>query len=266
MQNFKILNLIFGIALIISLGANFILLKKNISEENLNNAQASLDTNIIESDEITNEVSAEKIYSLFECSCCGNPISECTCPMAQERKNYIDVLMEVGENMSKEEIILAYVRKYGLNSFIDENRQKEIREKLVAEAPSDRPIISIIPDSYDFGDVSQKEGNVYAYFDLKNEGESDLVIDRLETSCGCTFAAIVYQGEEGPYFTMPGHEETPDWEGVTIPPGKTAQLKVMYDPNVHKDFRGAAIREIHVFSNDPVDFERKVIIDLNQVD
>ncbi len=40
----------------------------------------------------------------------------------------------------------------------------------------------------------------------------------------------------------------------------------MYDPNIYKDFRGAAIREIHVFSNDPIDFEKEVRVELNQVD
>ena len=185
--------------------------------------------------------------------------------MAKERIDYIDSL--VNQNLSEKEIILAYVKKYGSNSFVDENKQKEIREELVKTAPTDRPQIVITPETYDFGDVSQRRGKVYTSFELKNEGGSDLVIDRLETSCGCTFAAIVFKDKESPFFTMPGHGyENPQWEGATIPAGETAQLKIMYDPDIHLDFRGFAIREISVYSNDPIDFEKKVKVELNQVE
>lgn len=210
-------------------------------------------------------VSAQEIYPIFECPCCGKPIDECTCPMAKERKAFVDGLTSA--NISEEKAVATYVKKYGLESFVDENKKKEFREKLAQEAPVVRPIIAVGHDSYDFGDVSQKEGKVFTSFELKNEGKNDLVIDRLETSCGCTFASIVFKGEEGPQFTMPGmnYENPTDWK-VSIPPGEQAQLKVMYDPDVHQDFRGAATREIYVFSNDPIDFEKKVRIELNQVD
>jgi hypothetical protein len=137
----------------------------------------------------------------------------------------------------------------------------------VKQAPAERPIISITPQKYDFGKVSQKKGVVTTFFEIKNKGSKDLIIDRLETSCGCTSASIVWQGKEGPKFNMPGHginEKIKDWK-VIIPPGETAQLKVYYDPNFHKDFQGFAIREIYVYSNDPIDFQKKVQIELNQV-
>lgn len=215
--------------------------------------------------QMANPVSAEEIYPLFECPCCGKSINECTCPMAKERMAYVDGLVE--NKASEKEVILAFVKKYGLNSFVDENKAKEMREELVKTASSDRPIISLSPDTYDFGDVSQKEGKIFTHFDLKNEGESDLVIDRLDTSCGCTFASIVFRGEEGPLFAMAGHgyENPTDWK-VSIPPGEQAQLKVVYDPDVHRDFRGPATREIYVYSNDPIDFEKTVKIELNQVE
>ncbi len=93
------------------------------------------------------------------------------------------------------------------------------------------------------------------------------MIDRMDTSCGCTFAAINYKDKESPFFTMPGHGyENPEWGGVSIPPGETAQLEVMYDPDTHGEFRGFAIREVYVYSNDPIDFEKKVRIELNQVE
>ena len=212
-------------------------------------------------------VSAEEIYPLFFCPCCGQPLdkNKICCGAAKERIDYIDSLVTAGK--SEEEIILDFVKKYGSNSFVEENKRKEFREKLIASAPTDRPQIMITPETYDFGDVSQKAGKIYTYFDLKNEGKKDLVINRLETSCGCTFAAVVFKDKESPYFAMPGHGyENPEWEGITIPPGETAQLKIMYDPDIHKDFRGPATREVYVFSNDPIDFEKKAMIELNQVD
>ncbi|MDO8436215.1 MAG: DUF1573 domain-containing protein [bacterium] len=212
-------------------------------------------------------VSAEEIYPMFLCACCGIPLdkNKICCEMAQERIDFIDSL--AGQGILKEEIILAYAKKYGLNSFADKEKQEEFKEKLVAAAPDNRPIISLSPESFDFGDVSQKNGVVTTLFEIKNEGKADLIIDKLDSSCGCTSASVIFQGVEGPRFAMAGHgiESPKDWK-ITIPAGQTAQLKVYYDPSVHADFRGYAIREISVFSNDPIDFERKVIVELTQTD
>lgn len=228
--------------------------------------KSSLGQEIISSAPKIEKVSAQEIHPLFECPCCGRPISDPCCGMARERKIYIDGLTE--GRLSKEEVIATYVEKYGLNSFVDKQKQKEYREKLVKQAPADRPIISLSPQSYDLGNVSPKQGIITHNFRLENQGKTDLVIDKIETSCGCTSASVVYKGEEGPKFNMPGHKvnkNNKNWE-ITIPPGEQAELKVYYDPNFHPDFRGEAVRSISVFSNDPVDFEKKIQIELNQVD
>ncbi len=211
-------------------------------------------------------VLAEDIYPLFICPCCGRTIDAECCGMAIERKAYVDGLVQ--GSLSEDKVIMAYIEKYGLNSFKDENKKEEFKEKLVKEAPVDRPQIVIEPSFFDLGNVSQKNGITTTIFELKNEGSRDLLINRLETSCGCTSASIVYQDKEGPKFSMPGHgtnEEIQDWQVIVLP-GEKAQLKVYYDPDVHPDFRGTAIREIYVFSNDPIEFETKVKIELNQVD
>lgn len=211
-------------------------------------------------------VSAQEIYSLFKCPCCDKPIGECTCPMANERQAFVDGLVIV--EVSEDQAVSAYVKKFGLSSFIDEDKEEKFKQKLIEEAPEDRPIIAISPDFYNFVDVSQKQGVVSALFEIKNEGKNDLVIERLETSCGCTSASIVYQDKESPKFSMPGHgddEETKDWQ-LSIPSGEKAQLKVYYDPNVHQDFRGPVTRTVSIFSNDSVNFEKEIIIELNQVD
>jgi len=253
----KILFLILGIILLLIFAGSIWLIQKNKS----NSLTSSVGSSLIKT------ASAKEIYPMFVCPCCGKPLDpkNICCGMAKEMIDYIDSL--VAKNLSEKEIILSFVKKYGLNTFADKNKQKEFREELVKAAPADRPIISLTPETFDFGNVSQKGGVVTTFFELKNEGKKDLVIERLDTSCGCTSASIVFKGKEGPRFAMAGHgiENPKNWS-LTIPAGETAKLKVYYDPNVHKDFRGPAIREISVYSNDPIDFEKKVQIELNQVD
>lgn len=212
-------------------------------------------------------VTAEEIYPLFLCPCCGQPLDpkNICCEMAKERIDFISSL--VGAQISEKQIILAYVKKYGLNSFVDKNKEEEFKKELIALAPADRPVISANPEVIDLGDVSQAKGETNALFEITNTGKTDLIINKLDTSCGCTSATIVFNNEEGPRFAMAGHgtDSPTDWS-VAIPPGESAQLKVYYDPDVHKDFRGPAIREIYIYSNDPIDFEKEVSIELNQVD
>lgn len=248
------------ISLLLVVGAKALLIKNKVITPKINL------TNVLSLRSSIKSVSAEEVYPMFECPCCGKPIDQCNCPMAEERKTFIDGLTL--EEISEDKAIIAYVNKYGLESFIDKDKQKEFKEKLIQEAPADRPIITLVSDFYDFEDVSQKEGIKSTLFDIINEGKTDLIINRLESSCGCTFGSIIYKGEEGPKFSMPGHginEEIGDWQ-VIIPPKGKAELKVYYDPSVHEDFRGVATRTVSIYSNDPVNFEKKVTIDLNQVD
>ena len=259
MSNFKFFSLVIAGIFLTVLIFNFTPLKKL----NLEILKADIENF---NERLIASVSAEEIYPLFECPCCGKPIDTGCCGLALERQAYVDGLTQ--GQLSKDEINMAYVKKYGLDSFVNEEKQQEYREMLIKEAPADRPVISLVPSSFDFGDVSQKEGAVTVLFSIENKGESDLTIDKLETSCGCTSASIIFQGKEGPIFNMPGHDINEQIEGwqVIIAPGEKAQLKVYYDPDVHKDFRGPATRSISVLSNDPIDFEKSVEIELNQVD
>lgn len=248
-----------GVVLVMGMGINFLLIRPlGLKSQSHTDKIAGA---------IIQPVSAQEIYPMFICPCCGKPLDpkNICCGMAQERITFIDGL--TAGKMFKEEIIMAYVKKYGLNSFADKNQAEEFKKKLIAQAPADRPTISVSPESIDLGDVSQTKGEISTLFEITNTGKTDLIINKLDTSCDCTSAAIVFNGEEGPRFAMAGHgvKSPTDWS-VTIPSGEKAQLKVYYDPNVHKDFRGAAIREIYIFSNDPINFETKVKIELNQVD
>ncbi len=127
------------------------------------------------------------------------------------------------------------------------------------------PIIVITPDYHNFGMVSTAKGEVSALLAISNNGTEALVIRNMDTSCGCTSASIVSNGEEGPKFSMSMHGTNPkNWQQV-IPPGKSVQLKVYYNPRVHKDLRGAVTRSVSIFSNDPRHRKKEVTITANQV-
>ena len=79
-------------------------------------------------------VSAEEIYPMFFCPCCGQPLDKnnICCAQAQERIDYIDSLTAQNLNLSEKEIILTYIKKYGLNAFIDQDKQAEAKAWLAS--------------------------------------------------------------------------------------------------------------------------------------
>lgn len=132
--------------------------------------------------------------------------------------------------------------------------------------PKNAPIIEITPSSYNFGTVSQAEGVVSGTMTITNKGNEVLILKKMDTSCGCTSAAVVYNGVEGPKFSMAMHGTNPkDWKQAILP-GDSAELKVYYDPNVHSDLRGSVRRSVFVYSNDPRNKREEVVIIANQVD
>lgn len=63
--------------------------------------------------------------------------------------------------------------------------------------------------SHDFGTIKESDGNVSCVFTVKNTGDAPLVITRVISSCGCT---------------------TPEFTKEPIAPGKTGDIKVIYNP------------------------------------
>ena len=211
-------------------------------------------------------VQANEIYPMFSCPCCGQPLNkeEPCCESMVQIVDYIDEQIKL--NKTKEEIVLSTAKEYGIDRLIDENERLVLKQKLTDIAPADAPRIKISETIKDLGTISQKQGVVSTDFEFTNQGGSDLIINKLNSSCGCTSAAIVYEGNIGPRFTMAGHgqEENPtDWE-IAIKPGDAAILRVFYDPTVHPDLEGAVTRFVSLFSNDPVEFEIKATISLEQ--
>lgn len=211
---------------------------------------------------------AQELYQEFVCPCCGavlDPKNIC-CGSMEQRIAYIDDLVEQG--LSKEEILLKTVKEFGVNALARQEVKEEIKSALLRDAPVNAPKIVFNQESFDLGTIRQRDGITFTLVPFENTGENDLVIHKLDTSCGCTSASIVYKGMEGPTFTMPGHgKKNPTNWNVSIAPGQSAMLKIYYDPNAHgpqKKPNEFITRTVSVYSNDPVEFEKQIRIELEQ--
>ncbi|RMF56178.1 DUF1573 domain-containing protein [Candidatus Woesearchaeota archaeon] len=207
----------------------------------------------------------EEYYSMFQCSCCGRPISAECCGMAKQRKEYLDSLLLKGTG--EKDVLYEMVKKFGFDVLMDQSREQEVRDYIKSRSPENPPRIEVEPAKHDFGTISQSEGNISTDFTIKNSGKSDLVIENLDTSCMCTTASLIYDGKESPVFGMSMHGNNPENFELRIPPGETAVLRVYYNPMAHgiqKKPEARIIREVTIISNDPVDFQKKVRIELTQ--
>ncbi|OGE86499.1 MAG: hypothetical protein A3J48_00030 [Candidatus Doudnabacteria bacterium RIFCSPHIGHO2_02_FULL_46_11] len=86
--------------------------------------------------------------------------------------------------------------------------------------------------SFDFGDISMKNGKVDHIYKIKNTTAEPLEISKLYTSCMCTQVALLLEDLEFGPFGMPGHSGIPEIN-KTLAPGQEAQVKAIYDPNAH---------------------------------
>ncbi len=205
-------------------------------------------------------------YDMFQCSCCGKPIDTNCCGTARQRKAYLDQLLLTGMR-DQNTMAQHMVQQFGYGILMDQEKVPEVKEYLRSQAPENPPAIMLNRTDYDFGTISQADGRVSTKFTIVNVGESDLIIKDVSTSCGCTTAKLVYQGQESPEFTMAGHGVKPEDYQLSIPPGETAELQVTYDPMAHgaqTEPEQKIVRTVSIVSNDPVDFQKDVWIELLQ--
>ncbi|MBA7575735.1 hypothetical protein ES708_17571 [subsurface metagenome] len=89
-----------------------------------------------------------------------------------------------------------------------------------------KPRILVSEEEWDFGKVIQGEKPIHIFI-VKNEGEGDLIIERVKESCACIEVSI---------------------STTRIQPGESAELKVTYDTT---DYVGKDEKHVHIYSNDP---------------
>ncbi len=110
-----------------------------------------------------------------------------------------------------------------------------------------RPIATLEGEPhFDLGKMKVNEIKDHE-FTIKNTGKSNLELGQVATSCDCTYAYIIKNGESSPKFTMHGMN---DWK-TTLMPDETAIVKAVYEPAI-MPVEGKVERVVVVTTNDPV--------------
>jgi hypothetical protein len=110
---------------------------------------------------------------------------------------------------------------------------------LLLSACSSPPRIVVDPLSQDLGELPQV--SMEAVYTISNAGGKELKIEKISTSCGCTYAEI---------------------DKNTLEPGESTSLRVTLDPEEDNLF-GDLIRVIYIRSNDPQTPEAEVEFRVN---
>jgi phage shock protein E len=92
------------------------------------------------------------------------------------------------------------------------------------------PVASISSSEYGFGQILATDGIISTTFDLRNDGDEDLNILSLSSSCGCTTAEI---------------------QDEVILPGESTTITVYFNPNYHAEPEGKFSRTVFVETDDP---------------
>lgn len=99
-----------------------------------------------------------------------------------------------------------------------------------------------------------------ATFTITNTSGNILRIWNVLTSCSCTFASIIINGNETGEFSMHGGA-LKNWIGE-IPGKQTATLNVIYRPKI-MPVQGAVSRQVTFSTNDPKNSEVQVSVTAN---
>ena len=131
----------------------------------------------------------------------------------------------------------------------------------------DAPHMVFNASGYDLGTIHQQGGLISMVFSVTNTGKDDLIIDGLQTSCMCTSAMLIHDGQRGPVSGKDAQDDDAV-DTLVLASGESATLKVFYDPLAHgmqTEDELRIFRYVTIFSNDPLAPEKKVLFALTQV-
>ena len=94
-------------------------------------------------------------------------------------------------------------------------------------------VLSTPEQTYDFGVISMKNGNVYHVFKIANPADKDIMIEQVSTSCMCTVAYILEGASRTGPFGMPGMGYGSNRANKLFKAGDTMNIEVVFDPNAH---------------------------------
>lgn len=155
--------------------------------------------------------------------------------------------------MEKKIIIVVFVSSFLLmlasyffikNSSLS-SKSSNIKITIYKKEDKEKPKVSYENNFKDLGMMKVSEERS-ADFIVKNNGQKNLQLFDISSSCGCTVGKVVIDGKESEEFGM--HSRS-DYVGEVLP-GKQAVVRVVYRPYVMPVY-GLVEREVYVTTNDP---------------
>ena len=119
---------------------------------------------------------------------------------------------------------------------LKEDQKPTESTKVVAENPS--PKIVMTKATHDFGKIGPATSHK-ADYEFKNEGQTALSVNRIQSTCGCSKPTLIKDGKR---FSMPLKEP------VSFEPGELGQIEVTFKSPATK---GNVEKSLYVLSNDP---------------
>ncbi len=93
--------------------------------------------------------------------------------------------------------------------------------------------IQISPQNYDLGNVELSGGLVTKEYEVKNDTDQPMKLQKLVTSCMCTQAKVSVGDRESRFFGMEHPGDRNPSINYEIPSGETAKVTVNFDPAAH---------------------------------
>lgn len=116
-------------------------------------------------------------------------------------------------------------------------------------------VLTIAPETFDFGEISMAKGNAETKFTLKNDGDEPLKITEVSTSCMCTTAHI-----DDKHFGMAGMGGS-NAADIEMPAKSSKEMIVTFDPNAHgPNAVGSITRVIDIRTNSKISPPKEIII------
>jgi hypothetical protein len=93
--------------------------------------------------------------------------------------------------------------------------------------------VQINPEHYELGNVDLNGGLVTKEYEVANDTDQSMKLQKIVTSCMCTQAKVSVGGKESRFFGMEHRGDRNPSINYEIPSGETAKVTVNFDPAAH---------------------------------
>ncbi len=207
-------------------------------------------------------IAKKTVYQEFTCGCCEDSLQNSDCFLAGGMREHIDSLI-LKNFFIKGPIMSDAVKKLGISTLIDQDTEMKYRLKFLENPPKNTPNLTIKPEFVDIGTVNNSKGVIITDFTMTNNGEEDLIIYDIKTSCACLIASFIRGNDES---LRAGRFSKSDGWTYTIKPKEKVLLRTFYDPRVTNWQTGHVERLVTITSNDPVFYQKNIKISAFLVD